>query len=276
MNSISIIARNEFSLIAMNPLVIVFVVVMFFLALVNVAGVTSVPMDSNFFMNPPYVIFFGFLDGIYMFTAVLFTFFAVCLGIVSVTDERSRGSLRVLFTKPLYRRDVILGKFLGIGSFLFLIILLTYTLNVSLMIAVLGVPGSAIELLLRVGTHVVLLFLNAGFTLGLVMVLGIALGEVGALIASLAFICYEWLPSSPSLTFTGILGSFSVIDPVYLYNKAFYPTNTFGATGFVDLYDEALPYFTWLQQASPYIVLMIAYLVIIVLVGCMLFAKEEA
>jgi ABC-2 type transport system permease protein len=278
MNSIFKIARHEFSLISLNPVAIVFIAIVLVFAVINTLGVASIPAGGSYSNYTHDQIFYINLGNFYWDISVFFAFLAMSIGIVSVTDDRSGGSLRVLFTKPIYRRDVILGKFIGVGSFLLFLIVIAYTLYASLMIAVSGCPESIVDLVLRLGSFVILLFLNSCITLGLVMALGIFLSEAGALIASLAFISYEWLRLDGTVTSMGwLIGDASIIDPFYLYWKAFRPSTVYSPTGgYMNLYTITQPYMAWLQQAFPYILLMIADVIIIVLIGCLLFSREEA
>lgn len=269
MNPVFAIVENEFSLIARTSISKIFIAIALVFAIINTIGAAS---NTVYFLGTHDEIFYVNLKNIQWYLSVFIGFLAMSLGIISVTNERSRGSLGVLFTKPLYRRDVIIGKFLGVDAFLFLLIVTVYTLYVSLMIAACGAPESMADLALRTGSFTVLLFLNASITLGVVMVFGVLLSESGALIASLAFAAYEWLSYGATLT-SGCLGDISLIDPIYVYARAFGPVKAWSQP---DLYTISQPYIVWLQQAAPYIVLMLAEVIVLVLIGCMLFSREEA
>lgn len=60
-----------------------------------------------------------------------------------------------------------------------------------------------------------------------------------------------------------------ILNPVLLYVKAFEigPRN--------DLVSISLPYGSWLEYAMPYIGLMLAEVVIIILISSIIFNKEE-
>lgn len=264
MNSVFTVAENEFSILTRNPIVILFSVLMFIIALINAAGYsTIVSSDNSDHSNDLWIGVSNFFWNL----SALFAFLSMCIGILSVADERSKGAFRVLFSKPLYRRDVITGKFIGISVFLFLIIAFTLTLFVSLMMIVSVGQESLADIALRMLSFTVLLFLNCIFTLGLVMCLGIIFRKSEALIISIAFIAFEWLTNSGSLP--GELGSLLLINPSYLYCYTMYE-----ASG--QLLSISSPLGSWLSGSLPYIVLMAADVVIIVLVNCMLFNREEA
>lgn len=264
MNGLLAVAGNELSMLARNPVVMLFGALMLVVGLINTAGYSKIV--SADYLDHSGDLMMGVSNFFWNFS-MFFAFLTMCVGILSVADERSRGSLGVLFAKPLYRRDVITGKFVGIIVFLFLLIASTLALFVSLMMLVYAGQVSIVDVALRMLLFAVLLFLNCCLTLGLVMCLGIVLSKSEALIVSIAFVAFEWLTNSGSLP--GSLGSLNLIDPTYLYIYTMYM-----ASG--RLFDTSLPLGTWLSGSSPYIVLMAAEVIILVLANCMLFSREEA
>lgn len=265
MKNVLTIAENEFSILARNPIVILFNVLMFSIAIINAAGFSSMVSSAHSSDHTGYLMM-GISNFFWNFSA-LFAFLAMSIGITSIADERSKGSFRVLFGKPLYRRDVITGKFVGISLFMFLLIAFTLALFVSLMIALYTGPESIIDLTLRMLMFAILLFVNCSFTLGLVMCLGILLNKSEALVISLAFISFEWLTNIGSLPDS--LGNLQLINPGYLYVYTMYI-----ASG--KLFDVSSSIDSWLSGALPYIVMMVAEVIVIVLVNCILFNREEA
>ena len=67
---------------------------------------------------------------------------ALVLGLLSVAGDRKRV-LGVLLTKPVLKRDVVAGKFIGLSAFMLLLITVTYLL-VSLLIT-LALPGPVVD-----------------------------------------------------------------------------------------------------------------------------------
>lgn len=265
MKNMLAVAENEFLLLARNPIVIVFGIVMLAFAIVNAAG-SSVNLQG-LSSNHTDALLTGVFGFLWIFS-LLFAFLSMCIGIMSVADEKSKGSLRVLLAKPLYRRDVITGKFLGISIFIFILIILTLTLFISLMIIVYSGPEYPIELVLRAASFAVLLFLNCSFTLGLVMCLSIILKKAEALVVSMSFVSFEWIITFGSLP--SWLGDLQAINPGYLYI-----VNAIGISPNI-LFNVAFPFSSWFSDSLPYIVLMIAEVIIIILINCMLFNHEEA
>jgi ABC-2 type transport system permease protein len=259
-NDVLKVAEHEFSILARSPIVLLFSVLIVIIAIINAAGYSSMVSSNSYGSGVLMNGVSNFFDNVSTFLA----FLTMCIGILSVADERWKGSFRVLFTKPLYRRDAITGKFIGISALLFLTIAFTLTLFVSLMMAVYIGQESITDLALRMLSFAFLMFLNCCFTLGLVMCLGILLNKPEAIMVSIAFITFEWLTNTGSLP-----GGLQLVDPGCLY---FYTLYT--ASG--QLLNTSSPFSSWFNGALPYIVLMAAEAVIIVLVSCMLFNREEA
>lgn len=264
------VAKNEFSLVARNRIIVVFVVLVLAWAVVNTLGYSrtwdKLQQNSLNIDDPFYLLGFG---SFFYNLSMLCAFLSMCIGIISIADERSRGSLRVLMTKPLYRRDIITGKFLGISLFTLLLVFLCYILFVLPLIIFYGGPVSFSDFLLRLVSIIILTFLNSSFTLGLVMLIGIVLGKAEALVVSLAYIALEWVIELPSLS-TYLGKPLEIIDPVILFNNAINPNSAYY------IFSPDLPPFSaWLGYSMPYIVLMVAEVVAIVLVNCTLFNQEE-
>jgi ABC-2 type transport system permease protein len=265
-NAMFTIARNEFSMVARNPLVILFGAILF-ITIIALALGNSVTLPKTPIIFESEDVFIEGVSYIFANYSLFFALLAVCLGLASMANERSGGSLRVLITKPLYRRDIIIGKFLGISSFLFILMVIFMVLQVSLTIITFRPPYSFIDMVLRVGCFIVLAFLNCSLTLGIVMLLGSIFNKTEALIASLAFISYEWL--SQTVMTPKNLGIFQKIDP----NRLYLDLVVSGSTG--TLFRTYVPFSTWFGNAWPYMVLMVAEVVLVVLIASTIFSRQE-
>jgi len=51
-------------------------------------------------------------------TSQICTITAMFLGVISIVGDRNDNIFKVFITKPLYIRDIIIGKFLGINAFI--------------------------------------------------------------------------------------------------------------------------------------------------------------
>lgn len=264
------IAENEFSRIARNPLIIIFCLLMLTLAVVNAMGCSVI--------LPGYVpgvhcehaqIFFIGVGNFYWIVSMLFAFLSVCIGVISMADERSKGTLGVLISKPLYRKDIIMGKYLGICTFLLLLIIFIVTLYVSLIIIAYRGPDSFIDMIIRVGTMIFLLFLHCNVIVGIIMFFGILLNKAQALIMSFIFLAYEWLPQTPMTE--SVIKNFQFIDPIMLYLHVFY----YDRERALGLLSVSVPFDAWFTHSLPLIVLMVAEVVLVILVNSMLFTRED-
>lgn len=272
MKSVLIIAEKEFSSIMKSPIVVVICAILLIMALISAAG-CSVELPRIHFLDHTGAFylgvqnFFWIISLFFAFLTFLFAFLTMCVGITSIADERSNGSLRVLLSKPLYRRHVIVGKFLGISAFLLICIVLMITLFVSLTLVAYGAPASISDLALRMGAFAMLLFLYCSFALCLIFLFGILLGKAEAIIVSIFFVLSEWLMKMPIIPTS--LENVLIIIPSNLYVKAV------AASGDNNLFTPSLAFTSWFNSALPTIVLMTAEIVALVLVVCILFNREE-
>lgn len=264
------VARNEFALVSRSKIALVFVGLVIIWAIVNTMGYSGTwekiqqHPDVVSHMETFYTLGVGnfFYD-----LSMIFAFLSMCIGIITIADERSNGSLRVLTIKPLYRRDIIIGKFLGISVFmLLLMVFVTIIFIVPLMIFY-ETPGSLTDFLLRMSSITFITFLNCCFTLGLVMLFGILLSKAEAMVLSLVYIALEWLIAEGNAL--RYLGNWKLADPGILQMYAYGLGENF------ILYIDVPSFTAWLSYAIPYIVLMIAEVVVIVLINCSLFSRED-
>lgn len=263
--AIFLVADNETARLYKSPIVIIFSLLMLIFALTNTAG-SSVVLHKFSFISHDDAFYYVGIGNFFWELSMLFSFLAICIGIISFTSEQ-RGAYRVILTKPLYRRDVMGGKFIGILSFLLVIIVLTVVIFISLVMIVYGGPDSLPELLLRVGSLILLIFLNSSLTAGIAVLFTVILKKAEALMASIAYVAAEYL-TSMSWTPPSI-GDLQIINPVNLYVKAF----AIGARN--DLVSISLPYESWLEYAMPYIALMLAEVVIIIMISSIIFNMED-
>lgn len=265
MKEVLSIAQNEISVIMKTPVVFIFGVIILILAFINAGGSSAILPDIKFLSSNEAFFYIGF-GNFYWILSMLFAFFSMSIGIISIANERSNGSLRILISKPLYRRDIILGKLLGISTLLFLLIIFTLTLFVFLMVVFLGYSVPISDILLRGGTYAIVLLFSSCFTLSLIMLFSIILDKAEALVISIAYISFEWLTQTPMMP--SWLGEIQIINPMNLFIYAtLKPGN--------DLFALSIPYEVWLSNALPYIILLIVEVIIIVLIDCIIFNKHD-
>lgn len=238
---------------------------MVLLAFINASG-SAVVLPKIKFMSFDEAFFYIGIGNFYWLISMLFAFLGMCIGIISITNERSNGSLRVLMTKPIYRRDVVIGKIFGISSLLFALISFTLILFISLMMVTTSNSAPILELFLRVGIFDIILLINSIFTLSLVMLFGITLKKAEALVLSLGYISFEWL--SQTYLIPVWLGDLQILNPMNLFVHATSIHEN-------DLFMITIPFTTWLNNALPYILMLIVETLIIILLNCILFNREE-
>lgn len=127
-----------------------------------------------------------------------------------------------------------------------------------------GMPHPFPDVLIRLVSYTAMLFLNSAFTLGVVMLFtSLFKNLTDALVASISYICIEWL----ALGMPGIITN-NLANPSYLY------LHTVANTG-NSLLSTMCTYASWLESSLPYIVLIIAEVVIVVLLDIIIFNSEE-
>jgi ABC-2 type transport system permease protein len=247
-------------------------IIMFVLALSNAAGDIGSRhwiAISDLATGTEHIV--GGLQNINMTIDEFFILFTVCIGVLTIADERSSGTLSVIITKPIYRRDVVLGKFIGISMILLGMIILTFMFLVSMLIAVNGDPGSITEVTIRTSLLIFLLFIYCCFTLGLVMCFGILFSKGVTLVASLVYACYELYKYSGISSNDPLFGFFVSFDPINLYYMPM--VGPIGEN--INLFDTAVSFITCMSNGWPYIVLLVLYVIIIILIDIIMFNRQE-
>jgi ABC-2 type transport system permease protein len=271
MNSSLLVAKNEFSLTVKNPVVLVAVILLLAIAVVGVYGLA---VNSGNNMEPglgPLSFFMGCISGnIYDITST-FIILAVCIGVFSIADERHGSTLNVLMSKPLYRRDVILGKFIGLGGFLLMVISFIMAMLVSTDLILNPLPsGLLIEMFARILAIVVSLFLFSVIMLGIAMMVGVLVRNIALVLTLTATIVYlQW--------YTGIeflLGPLIIFEPSDLSTVlALGNTNTGDASNFIFITSSS--FLAWFSSVYPYFLLLAFEAIIVILIDCVLFNRER-
>ncbi|AFC99456.1 hypothetical protein Mtc_0692 [Methanocella conradii HZ254] len=267
-DSVFVIATNEFSRIVGHPMAMIVVCVLLVMTLVTGAGAASllikpVKYAFEYQWSPDDMLYTG-IGGIFFKTSLYLTILSLFLGITAFSGERSNGSLRVLITKPLYRKDIILGKFLGMSSFIFLVVFLEIGLLASMYLIMYQGHGfsSITDIALRLGFLVILIFLNSSLAVGLSMFFGVLIKNLyGVLICCVSYLYLEWY-----MQVAYHIGLW--FSPYRLLLSAF-------AIGDVSLLNPQFSFSTWLNAALPSIVLMVLEVIIIVILNCFVFTVRE-
>lgn len=257
------VASNELARLVRSPIVAFTVGLLLILSIINACGSTVLlpALASNGISNT--LITVGFANITYE-TSLIISFLALSIGVSSIADERSNKSLSLLISKPMYRRDIIIGKILGSNLFMVGLISVTLAVFVSMMMVVYPSTFSTDEFLLRLGTYFILLIINCTLTIGISLLISILVKNyLGSLIISTSFLFIGWFSHIGS-----IAGNLMILNPVTLYLSIF-------AINRIVLYNTQIPYTTWLSSALPNIVMLTAEAIIISMICCFAFNFED-
>lgn len=254
-----IIASNEFRRVVFDPLSIVVFFFVLFLVLLNAIGVSGSSSEEGHLSVTS--LGFIFYDLVQYCAAV-----AVFAGALSMAGERSRHSLPILLTKPLYRRDVVLGKFLGLNAFLLIFVSAVYLAYAVLLFVLVGTPASGDDYTLRLVSVTLVLFLQSSLAMAIAMLAGAFFKKVlQATLVSVTLFFTVWY-----CTTLNFFGSLSLLSPYMLSFKILE-----GGQNMLALVHADISYMTWLNSALPYIAFIVLEIIVVLAVSCMVFIRSE-
>jgi len=259
------IAGNEFKRTVGHPLVIITSLVLLTFAVLNGLGGKEMLVDlSNLSASDPGdVIINTGLGQVLYSIAFLCTIVAVFVGAMSIVRERSKNSLMPLLTKPLYRRDVVVGKFMGLSLFLLFFIAFNVAMNVFMIILFFEMPTQMGEFFLRVFSFILVLFVECSLALAVMMLAGVVLQDLlKVALVSVTYVFLEWFAMIPaSLGWWVNISPRSMFFSIVMSDRA--------------LMDTSITYSTWMSVHLPQILLMIAVTVGIILLNCIVFGRAD-
>lgn len=263
--AISRIALLEYRRTFYNPLILIVGIFLLIIAILN--GIGSHYMFQYFEGEAFDVVTRVGLNNIFDITSQICTIAAMFIGVISTIGDRNDNMWKVILTKPLYIRDVIIGKYLGISAFTLTLVFAVLMACSLLEWLFYGLPGSMSEYLLRMCTFVLILFLECSIVAGVAMFIGIILKNLLDSIAiTLTLFFIDWYGG----TLTDRIGPlYNLISPMHIY---FY---TFNGGGNFLVTDTTIPYISWLNASLPYIVLMLLEILVILAVNCTLSIRME-
>ena len=154
------------------------------LLLVYIAGVASIYIASQnirsavdettryVFLNLFIVSGEGLPFSFPLFMSIFIPIIGIALGFDAVNSERTSGNLSRLLTQPIYRDDVIVGKFLAGLVMITIIVISIVTLVAGLGLRMIGVPPEAEEIL-RLFAFIFVSILYGAFWLSLAILFSI-------------------------------------------------------------------------------------------------------
>jgi ABC-type transport system involved in multi-copper enzyme maturation permease subunit len=260
--SVGWLAANEFRRQVGHPVTIAVFGLLVVIALANGLGSIKVLPAFESWMSGDIFIRVG-LSQVFFNISQYCSVAALVLGLLSVAGDRKR-TLGVLLTKPVLKRDVVAGKFIGLSAFLLLLITVTYLLVSLLMALAYRGPSSLEEFALRLSALVLALFLECSLMAGIGMLIGFAFGSLKeAIVVGVTYLCIEWFSNA---MFMDLL---KYLSPYYVYFKIISATDT------VTVFNTTIPFADWLGQALPYAALMVIGLIVIFIINCIVIARTE-
>ncbi len=260
------VAENEFALTLRNPVVPVFIGLLLLICVIIAAGSSTIMISSGAPGGPLYSFLTFSIGNSYYPTYLVLLTLSVCLGVFSISDERLNGALNTLLCKPLYRTDIISGKFLGISGFILLSILFALSVLTSLTLIMFPAAGyGIIDIVERVSSYAFVLFLTCSITLALTMLIGIILKKPALSLAvslTMAFIILYPDPLS-------VLGPAEILIPWHLLANILY------LRAGMQLFFPSTSYTDWLIGSIPLIALLLVEIILVILANCIIFNREE-
>lgn len=190
LNAIYLIARNELYRTIQHPLVIIVGVIVLFLAFVNGYGDSST-LESAYRKGID-----GFLLGycqneyrILLICSIMSAF----LGVLSMAEDRWSHNINVLLVKPLYRRDIILGKFIGLSGYISIFVTVALVFTTFMLILFFREPLSYADLLCRLLAYIFTLSLECSLIVALTMLVGTLFRNViGSVSVVVIYVYADW------------------------------------------------------------------------------------
>jgi ABC-2 type transport system permease protein len=250
-----------------EPLVIFIALVLIVLSIINgVASARQIQVaDLHLPDQADHFYTIGVSNALYH-TTILLSALSMFVGALTIAEEKANGSLRVLYMKPIYKKDVFTGKFAGLSAFLLLLTVVIIMLTVSTLMIFYRGPYSPEELFLRITTYTIIISLSCILTLGISMFIGIWLDNLlSILVFTGTFLCIDWFFTLPR--------DFAVIKP--LIPTSLYFTIIEGGGG-RSLLNTVNGFTFWLDGAMLYIGFMVAEIMVLFVVSSFIISRTES
>lgn len=264
--AVYMIARLEFFRLLTNKFVLAVGVFLMFVAfLLGAGGAESFASFSSKHSQDVVLVAFG---SSWETTVEISFVMASFLAATSLPHESWKNSLGVLLSKPLYRRDVVLGKFMGIAGFMFLFNAFDVLFTGLMIITFYRGPLSVTEFGLRVGAYILIFTLFISIVIALNMLFG-AISK-NLLFVTAASISYYFIESIWSAE--RVLGPLYFLSPLNVFGKIILPYDS----EFLTIFDTVEPFTKWMYAAIPFVCIAIAELAILLLAGIAIFNRKDS
>ncbi len=264
---IYLIAKNELNRIVFHPLIVFIGIIILVLTYLNGAGgvfdLQSVALTGSRD---------GFLVGfsqIWYVTTFICSIMAAFLGVTAMSEERWKNSINVLISKPLYRKDIIIGKFIGLCIFVLIFLILIMLFNSLILLYYYGQPLSYPDVILRLIIYIFAELLDFSLVIALALLIG-TLFKNNLLATSIVitYLSLEFFWNSATYTINMILHF-----PIAPYAITMSILGMLGDTA--NLFDSNVQFNVWLNAAMPFIILMILLVILTLLIDCFVFTRMD-
>ncbi len=263
------IARNEFYRVLVHPLTMVIVAIMLITTFIMVNGELLDLKTLSIIENVDVFIHAYCING-YDPNFISYIM-AAFLGVTAIAEERAKGTLNVLSSKPLYRKDIILGKFVGLSISMLVIVIALLSMMTFMLLYFYGWPQSMTEFLLRITAYTMSLWLELSFVIAFTLLIGTVLRNILMSMAiTVTFLSFEWFWRNAS---TGLIETFITrfpIAPRTLLGWIINPNNSLE-----NLFYTSMPFHSWLNDAMPYIVLSLVMVLTMLYFDCLAVTRSD-
>lgn len=191
---------------------------------------------------------------------------ALSIGVLAFAADRSTNANNILLSKPLFRRDVVVGKFFGLTMFMFLLSFVTILADTVFLMIFFGGPNSIIEFIIRALSFVIVLSFECSLTIGITMLIGMVFKNLLAAVSvAVTYFFITWRAGY----ITQYFGDFYLINPFDLC------THILSVSLNICLFDTAVSYFDWLSAAAPFIVLILLEIMAVLALNCFVFMRQD-
>ena len=264
------IAKLEFVRVLTHPLtVIVCLIVLVIAFLCSAGGAGNLRKLEAWGTHTEDVFFTGFCNSLAAISMICMMI-SIFLSATVIPYERWKSSLNVILTKPLYRRDFVVGKFLGLAIFMLLFNTFTLLILSLLLIAFFRGPLSDLELLWRLTAYILVLTLACSLVIALNMLFSLISKNILFVTAiSVIYLFFDWIWYNDRILGNDLL---SLISPMNLYYKCIKSINV---SYIPALFNTTIPIGTWFSAALPFLALLIIEIFALLLLETFLFSRED-
>ncbi|WP_424358731.1 ABC transporter permease [Methanocella sp. MCL-LM] len=265
------IAKNEFYRVAANPVSIVVGLILITIYVLNAAGGAQNLANLSISRNAD-GFFFGYQMMSYITNEVC-SIMAVFLGVMAISDDRSKGLFSILAGKPLYRRDILIGKFAGLSLFLLTFLTVLTLFNASVLTCFYGSPVYTGDFVVRTISYIIILALTLMIDLGAAMLIGVLFKHfLVAVSVAVTYLSFQWFWNS-GISFLYLKSNLQIpVAPYMLTGMIF---GIIGPDKGYNLFDTNTSFFFWMNSVRPEIGLMLLIIITILLANCLAFSKED-